>query len=214
MHQIITVRSPSTIGFREYSCISTPLMIALLSVYYFNGVTGESTWEKPTPTFPDVSPDGVKSTDEKKDGGGLFGAIFGSDKKKNDGAPQQLLDADKITTNSEDFLSELDDVIAEAEEAIKIAEEIENEPAKKGGLFSSFGFGKKEATAESLIADVEERTSKIEEAVSAGEKKGLFSMFGGGKTKKEKVETAAVTDTTVESEENVWTEGLKNLFKR
>ena len=125
-----------------------------------------------------------------------------------------MLDVDKITTNSEDFLSELDDVIAEAEEAIKIAEEIENEPAKKGGLFSSFGFGKKEATAESLIADVEERTSKIEEAVGGEEKKGLFSMFGSSKAKEEKEETIAIADTPAEPEENVWTEGLKNLFKR
>jgi hypothetical protein len=108
-------------------------------------------------------------------------------------------------------LSELDDVIAEAEEAIKIAEEIENEPSKKGGLFSSFGFGKKEATAESLIADVEERTAKIEKAVGGGEKKGLLSMFGGGKSKVEQREVVTETST---QDQNVWTEGLKNLFQR
>lgn len=164
-------------------------------------MTGESTWEKPTPTFPDVSPDGAKTTD-KKEGGGLFGAIFGGDKKKVDG---------EINISNTDFLSELDDVIAEAEEAIKIAEEIENEPSKKGGLFSAFGFGKKEATAESLIADAEERTSKIEKVVSGGDKKGLFSVFGGGKAKDEEKEEVAETPA---QEENVWTEGLKNLFQR
>lgn len=172
-------------------------------MYYFNGVTGESTWEKPTPTFPDVTPEGAKNAD-KKEGGGLFGALFGGDKKKKDES--------QLDVGNDDFLSELDDVIAEAEEAIKIAEEIENEPAKKGGLFSAFGFSKKEATAESLIADAEERTSKIEKAVGAGgEKKGLFSVFGGSKAKvEEKVE---VVETSAQ-EENVWTEGLKNLFQR
>lgn len=115
-------------------------------------------------------------------------------------------------------MSELDDVIAEAEEAIKIAEEIENEPSKKGGLFSGFGFGKKEATfgkkeatAESLIADVEERTAKIEKAVGGGEKKGLLSMFGGGKSKVEQREVVTETPT---QDQNIWTEGLKNLFQR
>lgn len=168
-------------------------------------MTGESTWEKPTSTFPDVNSNAAKSstTDEKE--GGLFGALFRSDKKK-DATSGKLLD-------NTDFLSELDDVIAEAEEAIKIAEGIENESPKQGGIFSAFGFGKKESTVESLIADVEESTSKIEKAVGEGEKKkGLFSMFGGGNAMVEQNEVEETIKT--QSEENIWTEGLKNLFQR
>eukprot|EP00804_Cyclotella_cryptica_P006746 CCRYP_015711-RA/>CCRYP_015711-RA protein AED:0.05 eAED:0.05 QI:335/1/1/1/0.5/0.33/3/4488/602 len=190
-------------------------------VYYFNGVTGESSWTKPTETFPDVTSDAKTSKEKKKEGGGILGALFGSDRKKSADSPsgttqQQLLDLEKIASNNDDFLSELDDVIAEAEEAIKIAEDLENEPAsKRGGLFSAFGFGKKEATVESLIADVEERTSKIEKAVGGEEKKGLFSSlrFGGSKSNVEKKEEE-VTTTAPQPEENVWVEGLKNLFQR
>ena len=184
----------------------------LSEVYYFNGVTGESTWEKPTPTFPDVTPDGAKS-DRKNESGGLFGALFGGDKKKDDNDTQQeVLDLNKITSTSDKFLNELDDVIAEAEEAIKIAEEMENSPSKKGGIFSAFGLGKKEATAESLIADVEERTTKIEQAVSGRENKGLLSMFGGGKSEVESKEKIDLAEQ--EPQENIWVEGLKNLFQR
>jgi hypothetical protein len=88
---------------------------------------------------------------------------------------------------------------------------MENASPKKGGLFSALGFGKKEATAESLIADVEERTSKIEKAVGGDEKRSLFSVFGGGKAKA--IEKEVTVETSVQ-QENVWTEGLKNLFQR
>ena len=198
----------------------TACALSSATVYYFNGVTGESTWEKPTKTFPDVSSGPKSITDDKKKGGGGFlGSLFGGDKKKESSSgssqQQQLLDLEKIATNNDDFLSELDDVIAEAEEAIKIAEELEKEPPKKGGLFSALGFGKKEATAESLIADVEERTSKIEKAVGGGEKKGMFASlrFGSDKPNEEKKEDVVVT-LAPEPEENVWTEGLKNLFQK
>ncbi|KAL7522660.1 hypothetical protein ACHAWX_007602 [Stephanocyclus meneghinianus] len=191
-------------------------------VYFFNGVTGESRWEKPTETFPDVTLDAKSSKEKKKEGGGILGALFNSNRKINsdsaiDTTRQQLLDLEKIASNNDEFLSELDDVIAEAEEAIKIAEEMENQPiSKRGGLFSAFGFGKKEATVESLIADVEERTAMIEKAVGGEEKKGLFSSlrFGGNKPQVEKTEEVVTTTAAPQPEENVWVEGLKNLFQR
>lgn len=206
-------------GYLHPLTVSCPLCSL---VYFFNGVTGESRWEKPTETFPDVTLDVKSSKEKKKEGGGILGALFNSNRKINsdsaiDTTRQQLLDLEKIASNNDEFLSELDDVIAEAEEAIKIAEEMENQPlSTRGGLFSAFGFGKKEATVESLIADVEERTAKIEKAVGGEEKKGLFSSlrFGGNKPQVEKTEEVVTTTAAPQPEENVWVEGLKNLFQR
>lgn len=190
-------------------------------IYYFNGVTGESVWEKPTKTFPDVtaaadgsstnnSGGGIASGIGKKDegGGGLFGAIFGKDKSSID-EKKKGLDVSKIATNNDEFLSELDIVIAEAEEAIKIAESLESSPKK--GLFSRFGGGSGAKEAEELIADAEERTSKIAERV---EKKSIFSSFSFGSKAAEVEEVVVEEEVVVAAEENVWVEGLKNLFQR
>ena len=123
---------------------------------------------------------------------------------------QQLNELQEIA-NNDDFLSELDSVIAEAEEAIAIAEKVEDAPSKnKGGFFSSLGFiSGNEAIeeAETLLADAEERTTKAE--------RGVFSGFTF--RSRTTVESAPVTPQPAEegsgSEENVWVEGLTKLFK-
>ncbi|KAL7431852.1 hypothetical protein ACHAXH_006660 [Discostella pseudostelligera] len=238
-------------------------------IYYFNTVTGESTWEKPTPTFPTVTASASsassstattkedrraerqrKREQRKKEmemsgggggggGGGLFGGFFGGggsggDSKSDakDSAPsktEQLSNLRSIASNTE-FLTELDSVIAEAEEAIAIAEKVTTAPPKnKGGFFSSLGFiSGMEAVeeAETLISDAEERTSKAFEDIFSG-----FGFGGGSSTKtaastatassttSSKPSDAKATSTTTSSssstpvaEENIWVEGLKNLF--
>ena len=213
-------------------------------VYYFNSVTGESVWEPPTSTFPSVDASTSTSNDnndvveqqsreerkaERKrrreerakegGGGGLFG-IFGSSggddtKEPKKSKTEQLTDLQEIANNNE-FLSELDSVIAEAEEAISIADKVKEAPAKnKGGFFSSLGFiSGKEAIdeVETLIADVEERTSKV--ADSGG---GMFSGLNfGARAASPKVEEPTIDDNKddKEEEEEPWVEGLKNLFKK
>lgn len=222
-------------------------------VYYFNKISGESTWEKPTATFPTVDASSSAATSqpsgdddrearreerrrrreqrrkeqEEGDGrsGGFFGAFFGGGGKSAEAESdavsepepktktEQLADLQEIASN-EDFLSELDSVIAEAEEAIAIADKVEEAPPKnKGGFFSSFGFvSGKEAIeeAETLIEDAEERTTNI------------FSQFSFGargspkveKMEKKEPEPAVEEETEVELEENVWVEGLKGLFRK
>ena len=89
-------------------------------------------------------------------------------------------------------------------EAIAIADKITEAPAKnKGGFFTSTSFvSGEEATseAEELIADAEERTSNI------------FSQFTGGAKASPKAEKKEEIIEEPEPEENVWAEGLKNLF--
>ena len=89
-------------------------------------------------------------------------------------------------------------------EAIAIADKITEAPAKnKGGFFTSTSFvSGEEATseAEELIADAEERTSNI------------FSQFTVGAKARPKAEKKEEIIEEPEPEENVWTEGLKNLF--
>ena len=232
-------------------------------IYYFNTVTGESTWEKPTPTFPTVTASSStvttkedrraerqrKREQRKKEmemsgavggggGGGLFRGFFGggsggeSKSDAKDAPPsktEQLSNLRSIASNTE-FLTELDSVIAEAEEAIAIADKVTTAPPKnKGGFFSSLGFiSGMEAVeeAETLISDAEERTSKAFEDIFSG-----FGFGGGSSTKtaastatassttSSKPSDAKATSTTTSSssstpvaEENIWVEGLKNLF--
>lgn len=179
-----------------------------------------------------------KEREESKSGsgGGIFGALFGGSKETaveeqpaKSSAAEQLSDLQEITKNDE-FLSELDSVIAEAEEAIAIADKVEEAPsANKGGFFSSLGFvSGKEAIeeAETLIADAEERTSKAaaleEEATTEASSSSSNSnnflsgfAFGGRASPKveKKPEPIAVEEPEPAAEENVWVEGLKNLFQ-
>ena len=207
-------------------------------VYYFNSITGESVWEPPTSTFPSVdtssSNDNVvveqQSREERKaerkrrreerakeGGGGLFGIFGGSSgsgddtKEPKKSKTEQLTDLQEIANNNE-FLSELDSVIAEAEEAISIADKVNEAPAKnKGGFFSSLGFvSGKEAIdeVETLLQDVEERTSKVED--SGG---GMFSGLNFG-TRAASPKIEEPIDDTAEEEEEPWVEGLKNLFQK
>ena len=119
-------------------------------------------------------------TTEESSGGGFLGGLFGGNKeKKTSTTTEQLNELQEIANNNE-FLSELDSVIAEAEEAIAIADKMDKAPAaNKGGFFSNLGFvsGKEAAEeAETLIADVEERTSNI----------GGFFSFGAQSAPKKK----------------------------
>jgi len=195
-------------------------------VYYFNGVTGESLWEPPTTTFPIVIPPestkedrraerqkrreekkqldltssavtGVEPTsssnsEEKKGRGGLFG-LFGGGSNKDaatiatttSSKTQKLLELGKIANNDE-FLSNVDAVIAEAEEAIAIAAKV-NEKTTKG--------------QPSLTTKI-----KSENVFSF---ENVLSGLNLGATRKED----APPSSTVITEENIWVEGLKNLFK-
>mmetsp|Transcript_13458 Transcript_13458/g.29224 ORF Transcript_13458/g.29224 Transcript_13458/m.29224 type:complete len:629 (-) Transcript_13458:283-2169(-) len=227
-------------------------------VYYFNSVSGESLWERPTETFPIVdgtSGDGGSTREEAKEdrkaerakrreqkkkeredgdggGGGIFGALFGGGGKEEEPTKskttEQLSELQTIANNDE-FLNELDQVIAEAEEAIAIADKVEEAPSKnKGGFFSSLGFvSGKEAIeeAETLIADAEERTSKAaaqEEAAAASSSSSSANIFSGfsfgarGSPKVEKKADPIVVEEPepVEESLDVWVEGLKNLFQK
>lgn len=224
-------------------------------VYYFNTVTGESTWEPPTATFPLVDGPSVNggdsattaAVDEKEarkeerrarreerkkereesspssgGGGGFFGSLFGG-KAEDETSPAPEPAKSKMETiselsaiaNNDDFLLELDDVIAEAEEAISIAEKIEEAPAKnKGGFFSSLGFvSGNEAIeeAETLIADAEERTEK---AAAASGSTNIFSQFSFGARASPKVVEKKVEPEPEPVAEEEWVEGLKNLFQK
>jgi len=144
-------------------------------------------------------------------GGGFFGGLFGGDKSETSEpskTTEQLTELQEIANNNE-FLTELDSVIAEAEEAIAIADKIEEAPPKnKGGFFSNLGFvSGKDAIeeAETLIEDAEERTSSV------------FSQFSFGSRaspKVEKKEPEPVVEEEPEAEESVWVEGLKGLFQK
>lgn len=236
-------------------------------VYYFNTVTGESSWEKPTATFPTVDAtatatsvaEGSSSTDgrssskearkeerraerkrrreERKKGqqlqadsspaaavssgtgvGGFFGGLFGGSNKQAEEAgagsdnqasaksKKEQLSALQEMASNDKFLSELDSVIAEAEEAIAIADKVEEAPPQnKGGFFSSLGFvSGNEAIKEmeSLVEDAEERTSNS------------FSLFGAGTAPKATAEKAAVTEEAEPKDEVLWVEGLKGLFQK
>lgn len=211
-------------------------------VYYFNTVTGESSWEKPTPTFPAVdasspsagavavasSGDGDsrearkekrraerrKRREERKreqqpreevsaaavgdagGGGGFFGGLFGGSNNKQAGEAsqppakskkEQLADLQEIASNDE-FLSELDSVIAEAEEAIAIADKVEETPP----------------------------ADKVEEAPPANKSGGFTTsnFFSQWSSPKAAVEEAVVEEVAEPEEENVWVEGLKGLFQK
>ncbi|KAL7534796.1 hypothetical protein ACHAXR_006098 [Thalassiosira sp. AJA248-18] len=226
-------------------------------VYYFNSVSGESVWEKPTDTFPDVDAEGDASTvtsasssddddkeakkaerqkrreEEKEDssGGGFFGSFFGGGSKQTEEvAPEPTKTKKEVLSdlsdiaNNDSFLLELDDVIAEAEEAIAIAEKVEEAPPKNmGGFFSNLGFvSGKDAIeeAETLIADAEERTSKViadaeEQSTSKGGSTNIFSQFSFGARASPEVEKKVEPEPVVEEPaESVWVEGLKGLFTR
>jgi len=144
---------------------------------------------------------------EESSGGGFLGGLFGGNKeKKTSTTTEQLNELQEIANNNE-FLSELDSVIAEAEEAIAIADKMDEAPAaNKGGFFSNLGFvsGKEAAEeAETLIADVEERTSNIG---------GFFSFGAQSAPKKKEVEPEPEPEPV--EEENLFVEGLKNLFTK
>lgn len=239
-------------------------------IYYFNSVTGESTWEKPTPTFPtdmsttttasssssttkeDRKAERQRKREQRKQetssatattavagggGGGLFGGLFGGSRstanindKDDDGKPsssssssQQLSKTEQLSNlrsraQNTEFLTELDSVIAEAEEAIAIADKVSKAPPKiKGGFFSSLGFiSGMEAVeeVETLIVDAEERTTRALEDIFSGFGFGTGSGGGGGG------DISSSTSTTTKKldapppvvEENIWVEGLKNLF--
>mmetsp|Transcript_13999 Transcript_13999/g.20965 ORF Transcript_13999/g.20965 Transcript_13999/m.20965 type:complete len:589 (-) Transcript_13999:11-1777(-) len=186
-------------------------------IYYFNGVTGESIWEPPTDTFPELNADDAMKEQRRKErrekraerGGGVLGGLFGEKESTVSKTVEQLQELESMASNTE-FLSELDTVIAEAEEAIAIADKIEKAPPQnKGGFFSSIrGFVSGEEAVEeveTLVADAEERTANI------------FDGFGKGK-KAKKAEAAAVVEEeptpAPKQEENVFVEGLKNLFTK
>eukprot|EP00577_Skeletonema_sp_RCC1716_P007479 CAMPEP_0113392334 /NCGR_PEP_ID=MMETSP0013_2-20120614/11224_1 /TAXON_ID=2843 ORGANISM="Skeletonema costatum, Strain 1716" /NCGR_SAMPLE_ID=MMETSP0013_2 /ASSEMBLY_ACC=CAM_ASM_000158 /LENGTH=588 /DNA_ID=CAMNT_0000275709 /DNA_START=83 /DNA_END=1849 /DNA_ORIENTATION=+ /assembly_acc=CAM_ASM_000158 len=186
-------------------------------IYYFNGVTGESIWEPPTDTFPELNADDAMKEQRRKErrekraerGGGVLGGLFGEKESTVSKTVEQLQELESMASNTE-FLSELDTVIAEAEEAIAIADKIEKAPPQnKGGFFSSIrGFVSGEEAVEeveTLVADAEERTANI------------FDGFGKGK-KAKKTEAAAVVEEeptpAPKQEENVFVEGLKNLFTK
>jgi hypothetical protein len=101
-------------------------------IYYFNGVTGESTWEPPTDTFPAVNADDARREQRRNErrekraerrqqqggGDGILGGLFGGGGDKSEGAKstsktvEQLQELESMASNTE-FLSELDTVIAE-----------------------------------------------------------------------------------------------------
>ncbi len=211
-------------------------------VYYFNGVTGESTWDPPTSTFPVVTETAIaiaaestvedrrtkrrnrrerKRTEESAatgggggGGRGLFG-FFGGGRggtATTATTKTQLSDLREIATN-DDFLSDLDAVIAEAEEAIAIASRVEGAPAKnKGGFFSSLGFvsgNEAMEEVESLVSDAEKTLGGVFSGLSLGSSRSS-SPGGGEKTREEEPPPAPAAAA---AEENVWVEGLKNLFK-
>jgi len=187
-------------------------------IYYFNGVTGESIWEPPTDTFPELNADDAMKEQRRKErrerraerGGGVLSGLFkgDDDTKSSSSTVEQLQELENMASNTE-FLSELDTVIAEAEEAIAIADKIEKAPPQnKGGFFSNIrGFVSGDEAVEeveTLVADAEERTANIFDGIGLGKKK--------------KAEAAAVVveeeSPAPKEEENVFVEGLKNLFSK
>ena len=184
-------------------------------IYYFNGVTGESIWEPPTDTFPALNAEDAMRDQKRKKrrekraerGGGVLTGMFkGDDTSKT---VEQLKELENMASNTE-FLSELDTVIAEAEEAISIADKIEQAPEQnKGGFFSNIrGFVSGEEAVEeveTVVADAEERSTT-----------NIFDGFGFGAGKKDqpKAEVATVEVEEPKEEQNDWVEGLKNLFSK
>mmetsp|Transcript_11183 Transcript_11183/g.22949 ORF Transcript_11183/g.22949 Transcript_11183/m.22949 type:complete len:666 (+) Transcript_11183:98-2095(+) len=231
-------------------------------IYYFNGVTGESRWEKPTASFPDVDVESAKRKVEREkrrverrerrerraasgesaeetgavetnaggagdtSGGGGFFGFFGSGggEGKTTEAEASKVNIREVVSNNDAFLGDIDDVIAEAEEAIKIAEEVEQQQPVKKSLFSAFGFGSgkdRAAEAEERISRLEAKAKEIEQGVENTQQKqasggGFFSSFGFGGEKAEPVKEVVeevVGQTTLDGD-NIWVEGLKNLFSR
>ena len=127
---------------------------------------------------------------------------------------QQLSDLREIANNDE-FLSDLDAVIAEAEEAIAIASRVEEAPPKnRGGFFSSLGFvSGSEAVeeVESLITDAERTLEGVFSGLSLGARQ---SPMGEEKAREEvAVGEGPPPPAPAAAEENVWVEGLRSLFK-
>lgn len=186
-------------------------------IYYFNGVTGESIWEPPTDTFPELNADDAMREQKRKErrerraerGGGVLSGLFKDKEKTASKTVEQLQELESMASNTE-FLSELDSVIAEAEEAIAIADKIESAPPQnKGGFFNNIrGFVSGEEAVEeveTLVEDVEERTANIFDGIGFGKK--------SSQPKAEAVVEVEEPPAPKE-EENVFVEGLKNLFSK
>ena len=184
-------------------------------------MTGESVWEPPTDTFPALNADDAKREQRRKErrekraerGGGVLSGLFkgGGDKGSSTSKTvEQLQELESMASNTE-FLSELDTVIAEAEEAIAIADKIEKAPPQnKGGFFSTFrGFVSGDEAVEeveTLVADAEERTANIFEGFG----------FGAGTKSQPKAEEVVEEEEAPapQEEQNVFVEGLMNLFTK
>ena len=134
-------------------------------VYYFNSITGESLWEPPTETFPEIV--FVEEEDESKS---LFGSFSVSNLFKKTTELEKELD-DVIPIEQEEML-EYEEEEAEEEEEVEemvlieeelVEEELVEEEPKKStpGLFSNIFAKSKSAPAKEV--EVEEEVDVKEE---------------------------------------------------
>lgn len=178
-------------------------------VYYFNGVTGESLWEKPTDTFPDVTLDGslkqtaiekqgayLKSVEEEKaNKKGFFQAILDTPAEVVEAKPKQpkekkedndwfgsIFERAEVQTMQQKKEKNVDsDWFAPFLESVSNQKPKEKEQGIFGGIFSSSKVVTEDTTPRTTVTYVQEETSIAEPTKEdKTSKKEAITRDGGG----------------------------------
>lgn len=165
-------------------------------VYYFDTATGESRWEPPTSTFPEVRlprrkqrlADNLRREYRKA----RIETMEMDDSDESEGVVSGIFSA--VTS-----VLELEVAVVEEEDEVDDEPQIEDEEQPAGGLFGNFfsgGVADKDTIEDT--ASVEETT---EEDTQQPEKSFFGSIFGGGSASVEVEDEGAIEEASLEEQD-------------